>query len=157
MKITFLTVGKNSDREIENLINRYVSRLSHYVKFEIRSVADVKFGKTMTTSLQKEMEGKQILSVISSVAYVVLLDEKGKEYTSREFADKLNGYQLRGLREIVFVVGGPFGFSQDMYNRADELLSFSRMTLTHNMIRLFFVEQVYRAFTIIRGESYHHD
>ncbi len=157
MKITFLTVGKNTDRKIEELVARYTSRLAHYVKFEARALPDVKATKGMTTEHQKQTEGISILSALTPSDHVILLDERGDMPTSRGFADLIERHLLRGTRNLCFVVGGPYGFSPDVYARADSLLSLSRMTLTHEMVRLFFVEQVYRAFTIIRGESYHHD
>ena len=157
MTITLITIGKNSDKSIEELINRYVKRLSHYVKFETKCLPDAKTAKGDATDRQKQIEGANILAAIKPSDHVILLDERGVEYTSRGFAEMIDSHMLRGTRDIVFVVGGPFGFSQDVYNRANQLFSLSRMTLTHEMVRLFFVEQVYRAFTIIRGESYHHD
>lgn len=157
MKIILLTVGKNGDRQISQLIDRYVSRLGHYTRFEFRALPDVKTSASQTESQQKIAEGQAILDFIGQSDTVLLLDEKGKEYTSREFAGVVEKYQIRGTKNLVFVIGGPFGFSQAVYNRADGLVSLSKMTLTHEMVRLFFVEQLYRAFTIIRGENYHHD
>lgn len=157
MKITFLTVGKNSDRKIEELTDRYVSRLKHYVKFEHRVIADVKTGRNDSKERQKQLEGNQILAAFQPSDHVVLLDERGKEFTSTEFAALLDRHLVRGTKEIFFVVGGPFGFSPEVYARANAMLSLSRMTLTHEMVRLFFTEQLYRAFTIINGESYHHE
>lgn len=157
MKITFLNIGKNNDKEIQKLIERYVSRISHYVKFEQKILPDVRQSKSLSTEKQKEIEGKSILNVIGEGCYVVLLDERGKQYTSRGFAEMIERHLIRGTRELVFVVGGPFGFSEQVYDRADDMLSLSKMTLTHEMVRLFFTEQVYRVFTIIKGENYHHD
>lgn len=157
MKITFLSVGKNSDCKIEELIERYTGRLEHYVRFECRYINDIKGAKSMTPDRQKEAEGASILSAVTPSDYVVLLDERGKDPTSRGFAEMLERHLVTSTRDMVFVVGGPFGFSKAVYERANELMALSRMTLTHEMVRLFFVEQVYRAFTIIRGESYHHD
>lgn len=157
MKIILLTVGKNGDRQISQLIDRYVSRLEHYARFEFCALPDVKTSARQNESQQKIAEGQAILDFIGQSDTVFLLDEKGKEYTSREFAGVVEKYQIRGTKNLVFVIGGPFGFSQAVYNRADGLVSLSKMTLTHEMVRLFFVEQLYRAFTIIRGENYHHD
>ena len=157
MKITFLNIGKNNDKEIQKLIERYVSRISHYVKFEQKILPDVRQSKSLSTEKQKEIEGKSILNVIGEGCFVVLLDERGKQYTSRGFAEMIERHLIRGTRELVFVVGGPYGFSEQVYDRADDMLSLSKMTLTHEMVRLFFTEQVYRAFTIIKGENYHHD
>ena len=157
MKITFLNIGKNNDKEIQKLIERYVSRISHYVKFEQKILPDVRQSKSLSTEKQKEIEGKSILNVIGEGCFVVLLDERGKQYTSRGFAEMIERHLIRGTRDLVFVVGGPYGFSEQVYDRADDMLSLSKMTLTHEMVRLFFTEQVYRAFTIIKGENYHHD
>ncbi len=157
MKITFTVVGRNGDRAIEDLIDRYLKRLTHYVRFDVRQIADVKIPKSATADVQKELEGRAILASVDQSDHVVLLDERGKEPTSRGFAEIIERHMLSGTRNLVFVVGGPFGFSPDVYNRADSMIALSRLTLTHEMVRLFFVEQVYRAFTIIRGESYHHD
>lgn len=157
MKITFLTVGKNNDRKIEELIGRYTSRLSHYVKFEMRNIPDARIGRNDSVDRQKQLEGAALLASLRANDYVVLLDEKGEEPTSRKFAEMIDNHLARDSRDMVFVVGGPFGFSCEVYHRADRLMALSRMTLTHEMVRLFFVEQLYRAFTIIKGESYHHD
>lgn len=152
-----MTVGKNADRKIEELVARYCDRLKHYVKFEIVALPDCKITKGLSSAQQKSLEGQSILSAIKQNACVILLDEKGEQLTSLKFADMLNRHLVGDSRDIVFVVGGPYGFSQEVYARADKLLSLSKMTLTHEMVRLFFVEQLYRAFTIIRGESYHHE
>lgn len=156
MKITFMTVGKNADAMIQPLIDRYVRRLGHYVRFETRTLPDVKTGKNDTAERQKKLEGDLILGALRPSDHVVLLDERGKEMTSPGFAGMLGKHMLGGGADMVFVVGGPFGFSQAVYDRADRMMALSQMTLTHEMVRLFFVEQLYRAFTIIRGESYHH-
>lgn len=157
MKITLLTVGKNADRQIEDLIERYVKRLTHYVKFETRNLPDVRNSGKMTADIQKQIEGQNILAAIRREEYVVLLDERGETMTSREFSKFIGRHLLNATRDITFVVGGAYGFSKAVYDRADTMISLSRMTLTHEMVRLFFVEQVYRAFTILRGENYHHD
>lgn len=157
MKITFTVVGRNGDRAIEDLILRYLKRLSHYVRFETSLIADAKIPKSATPEIQKELEGKSLLASFDQSDYVILLDERGKGYTSRGFAELIEKHLVASTRNLVFVVGGPFGFSSEVYARANSMMSLSRLTLTHEMVRLFFVEQVYRAFTIIRGESYHHD
>lgn len=157
MKITLLTVGKNADLQIDNLIARYTERLKHYTRYEARSIPDAKPGKGSGMEQQKKAEGIAIIKALKPSDYVILLDERGTEYTSRQFADMLGKQITNSSRDIVFIVGGPFGFSQEVYDRADKLISLSKMTLTHEMVRLFFVEQLYRAFTIIKGESYHHD
>lgn len=150
-------MGRNRDKGVETLVARYEGRLSHYVRFEIRDLTDVRLKGAVSVERQKEAEGQSILGAVTTRDYVVLLDERGKEYTSRGFAEMIERQITTQSRDIVFVVGGPFGFSKAVYERADSMISLSRMTLTHEMVRLFFVEQIYRAFTIIRGESYHHD
>ena len=156
MKITLVTVGKTGDKNIEQLVGRYFERLTHYIKFEIKTIPDIKGGRSMTVDRQKTVEGESILKLLRPTDHVILLDERGKEYTSQGFADILALHLNHVTRDIVFVVGGPYGFSQPVYQRADDSMALSRMTLTHEMVRLFFVEQLYRAFTIIRGENYHH-
>lgn len=156
MKITFLTVGKNADKQIEELVSRYVSRLSHYVKFEHKCLPDVKLSKNDSTDRRKQLEGQNILAAIKESDHVVVLDERGNEPTSQQFAATIEKHLLQGTRDMVFVVGGPYGFSRPVYDRADRMMALSRMTLTHEMVRLFFVEQLYRAFTIINAENYHH-
>lgn len=157
MRITFTVVGRNGDRAIEELIDRYIKRLVHYVRFEVRQIADVKVPRSATSETQKELEGRAIIAILDPSDHVILLDERGKEPTSRGLAEMIDRHLVAGTRNLVFVVGGPFGFSPEVYARANAMLALSRLTLTHEMVRLFFVEQVYRAFTIIRGESYHHD
>ena len=158
MKITLLTVGKSSDKNIEALIGRYVDRLRHYVRFEIRCLPDPKGASGATEERRKDLEGSAILAALRPSDHVVLLDERGDQPTSRGFADMLGRHLAGSGRDMVFVVGGPFGFCDRVYDRAGgALMALSRMTLTHDMVRLFFVEQLYRAFTIVRGENYHHD
>lgn len=157
MKITLMTIGKNGDKELDKLFGRYVDRLSHYVKFETKCLPDAKVSKSDSVERQKEIEGRNILSAVSVNDFVVLLDEKGNQYSSLGFADYIEKHLIRGTRNLIFVIGGPYGFSQDVYNRSDLLISLSQMTLTHEMVRLFFIEQLYRAFTIIKGENYHHE
>lgn len=156
MKIILLTIGKNNDKTVEGLVRRYVERLVHYTKFEIHNLPDVKNVGTLGHERQKQLEGELILSFVKDDCHVVLLDERGKEFTSEKFARNIESHLIRGTRNLVFVTGGPFGFSPEVYNRADSMMALSQMTLTHEMVRLFFVEQIYRAFTIIRGENYHH-
>ena len=157
MKITLITIGKNTDASLQPLIERYMKRLAHYVKFELRCLPDIKISQKESTERQKALEGTAILGALKPSDHVILLDEKGKEPTSRQLAEIFQGHLNQGTRDLVFVIGGPFGFSPRVYERSNSLLALSRLTLTHEMVRLFFVEQVYRAFTIIRGESYHHD
>lgn len=157
MEIELLTIGKTTTDYIVKGIDVYLSRLRHYIPFTIASINDIKGNRKMSESQQKEAEGVEILNRLSASDLVVLLDERGKEYTSIQFADYLQKQMVSGRKKMVFVVGGPYGFSENVYNRADGKVSFSRMTFSHEMVRLFFVEQLYRGMTILRGEPYHHE
>lgn len=157
MKIQLYVVGKTTTSYIATAIETYVSRLKHYIPFELKIIADLKNARKLTTEQQSVQEGEQILSNINSGDFVILLDERGMEFTSREFAQFLEHRMATLSCNIVFVVGGPYGFSRQVYDRANYKISLSRMTFSHEMVRLFFVEQVYRAMTILRGEPYHHD
>jgi 23S rRNA (pseudouridine1915-N3)-methyltransferase len=157
MKITLLVIGKTNEDFIATGIQKYIKRLVHYVPFELKTLPDIKNTKGITESQQKEEEGKLFLGSILSGDYVVLLDEKGKDYTSRQFSEYIAKKMNTVPKNLIFVIGGPYGFSQAMYERANEKLSLSKMTFSHEMIRLFFVEQIYRAMTILKGEPYHHD
>ncbi|MDE5874562.1 MAG: 23S rRNA (pseudouridine(1915)-N(3))-methyltransferase RlmH [Muribaculaceae bacterium] len=156
MELVLLTVGKTTQSYVQAGIDEYTKRLKRYVTFRIESLPDIKGTKSLTEELQKEKEGQAILAYLTPSDYCVLLDEKGKEYTSVEFAEKISKLMGSGKKRIIFIVGGPYGFSKDIYLRADEKLSLSKMTFTHEMIRLFFTEQIYRSMTILRGEPYHH-
>lgn len=157
MDITLITVGKTTTSYIQTGIDEYCKRLKRYVPFSIKCLPDIKNSRKLTESQQKEEEGKVILSELSASDHVVLLDERGDMLTSRGFSEFLQKGMLGGKKRMVFIVGGPYGFSNQVYSRANALLSFSRMTFSHEMIRLFFTEQVYRAMTIMKGEPYHHD
>jgi 23S rRNA (pseudouridine1915-N3)-methyltransferase len=157
MKITLLVIGKTNEDFIATGIQKYIKRLVHYVPFELKTLPDIKNTKGITESQQKEEEGKLFLGSILSGDYVVLIDEKGKDYTSRQFSEYIAKKMNIVPKNLIFVIGGPYGFSQAMYERANEKLSLSKMTFNHEMIRLFFVEQIYRAMTILKGEPYHHD
>lgn len=157
MKITLVCIGKTRDSNIAQSIAGYSSRLTHYINFEFIALPDLKSTSKLTEQQQKEKEGAMILSSIQPSDRVILLDERGRMLTSREFAVALDRQMGSGLKRLVFVIGGPYGFSQAVYDRADSKLSLSKMTFSHEMVRLFFVEQVYRAMTILRGEPYHHD
>ena len=157
MKINLLCIGKTDDKEIKNLINYYLTRLPRHWNFEITEIPDVKNARNLTPDLLKKEEAKLFLNIIENTDLVVLLDEKGKQFTSREFAQKLDFYQNNSIKKICFLVGGAYGFSDEMYQRANEKLSISKMTFTHQMIRLFFVEQIYRADQILQGKPYHND
>ena len=157
MKINLLCIGKTDDKEIKNLINYYLTRLPRHWNFEITEIPDVKNARNLTPDLLKKEEAKLFLNKIENTDLVVLLDEKGKQFTSREFAQKLDSYQNNSIKKICFLVGGAYGFSDEMYQRANEKISISKMTFTHQMIRLFFVEQIYRADQILQGKPYHND
>jgi 23S rRNA (pseudouridine1915-N3)-methyltransferase len=157
MKINLLCIGKTDDKEIKNLINYYITRLPRHWNFEITEIPDVKNARNLTPDLLKKEESKLFFNIIENSDWVILLDEKGKQFTSREFAQKLDSYQNNSIKKICFLVGGAYGFSDEMYQRANEKLSISKMTFTHQMIRLFFVEQIYRADQILQDKPYHND
>lgn len=150
-------MGKTADPEINTLINYYRGRLPKYWNFEMIEIPDVKNAKNLTPDLLKKEEGKSFLHYIDNTDMVVILDEKGKQFTSREFANKIDGWMNASIKKVSFVVGGAYGFSDEMYERANEKISLSKMTFTHQMIRLFFVEQIYRADQILQGKPYHND
>jgi 23S rRNA (pseudouridine1915-N3)-methyltransferase len=156
MKITLLVVGKTTDSHIEALIQEYQKRLTHYLPFTLQIIPELKNTKALTSEQQKQAEGELILRTITPATDLILLDEHGKEYRSIEFADYIQKRMSSG-RDVVFVVGGPYGFSEAVYQRANGKISLSKMTFSHQMVRLFFVEQIYRAMTILRGEPYHHE
>ena len=155
MKITLLVVGKTTDARLEALISEYQERLKHYVPFELAVIPELKNAKNLTFEQQKSAEGEMILRAVGK-SQVVLLDEHGREYRSMEFAEYLNR-QMSSGQDVTFVVGGPYGFSPEVYARANGKISLSQMTFSHQMIRLLFVEQIYRAMTILRHEPYHHE
>jgi len=155
VKITLLTVGKTENNYLQQGIKVYIDRLGHYIKFDTIEVQLPAKLKSQNAELVKEAEGKIILKHFSSADMIILLDEKGKTYTSEEFATYLQRFMNAGVRNLMFVVGGAFGFSKEVYDAAQARLSLSAMTFSHQMVRLFFTEQLYRAFTIIRNEPYH--
>ncbi|MFD0932976.1 23S rRNA (pseudouridine(1915)-N(3))-methyltransferase RlmH [Psychroflexus salinarum] len=157
MTISLVLVGKTDNHHLEALIDDYKKRLSHFVNFEIIIIPDLKKRKNMEIELQKEKEGELILKKISTSDFVVLMDENGGEYSSTKLAGWLQKRMNTGLKNLVFVVGGPYGFSQEVYARGNQKLSLSKMTFSHQMIRLFFTEQLYRAFTILGNLPYHHE
>lgn len=156
MKLTLLLTGKTTDAHLQALIDDYVRRLGHYVPFTIQVLPDLKNAKALSIDQIKEQEGQLILKALSTNQEVLLLDEHGREFRSVEFADYLQRKMTSG-RDVVFVVGGPFGFSKAVYDRADGQVSISKMTFSHQMIRLLFTEQLYRAMTILHHEPYHHE
>ncbi len=157
MKILFLIIGKTNNKQLQLLIDDYESRLKHYISFETKIIPELKNTRNMPVAEQKEKEAELFLKQIDTGDDVVLLDEKGKHYSSVEFAGYLENKMNIATKRMIFVVGGPFGFSPAMYERANHLLSLSKMTFSHQMVRLFFTEQLYRAMTIIRGEKYHNE
>lgn len=157
MKINLLCIGKTDDKKISELISYYITRLPKHWNFEIVEIHDVKNARNLTPDLLKKEEAKLFNQNIENTDLVILLDEKGKEFTSREFAQKLDSYQNNSVKRICFLVGGAYGFSEEIYKRANEKISLSKMTFTHQMIRLFFVEQIYRADQILQGKPYHND
>lgn len=156
MKVTLLVVGKTTDSHIDALIQEYQKRLTHYLPFALQVIPELKNTKALSPEQQKQAEGDLILKAVTVNTDLILLDEHGKEFRSIEFADYLQKRMLSG-RDVVFVVGGPYGFADTVYQRANGKISLSKMTFSHQMVRLFFVEQSYRAMTILRGEPYHHE
>lgn len=156
MKTELILVGKTQNKHFVAGINDYVERLSHYMPFSVVTLPDLKATKNLSEEQQKEREGELILKQLTPADTVVLLDEHGKELRSVEYAEWLLKKQSSS-RKLVFVIGGPYGFSEAVYRRADDKLSLSRMTFSHQMVRLIFVEQLYRACTILKGEPYHHE
>ncbi len=156
MKITLLAIGKTDDKQLQTLIDTYTQRLKHYVPFSMEVIPDIKNSKNLSENQQKELEGQEILKRISPSDALVLLDEKGKTYTSVGFSEFLQKKMNSGLKNLVFVIGGPYGFSESVYGKAQGKVSLSSMTFSHQMVRLFFTEQLYRAYTILRNEPYHH-
>jgi 23S rRNA (pseudouridine1915-N3)-methyltransferase len=157
MRISLLTVGKTDEAYLKDGIEKYVKRLKHYTRLTLIEQDDLKNVKTLTREQQKGKEGELILKKVSPLDFLVLLDENGSQLTSRQFAAFLDKKTLASVSHIIFVIGGPYGFDQTVYDRADDKLSLSAMTFSHQMVRLFFVEQLYRAYTILKGEPYHHD
>ncbi|HYG16441.1 MAG TPA: 23S rRNA (pseudouridine(1915)-N(3))-methyltransferase RlmH [Bacteroidia bacterium] len=155
MKIRLIWTGKTADAYLDKGIAIYQSRLKHYCRFDIQTLPDIKNAKSLSKEELKEREGKQLLDALAPQDILVLLDETGKTYTSPQLADFVQKLLNRG-GTIVFVIGGAYGFSQEVYNRADTKLSLSPLTFSHQMVRLIFAEQLYRAFTIMKGEPYHH-
>ncbi|WP_311338639.1 23S rRNA (pseudouridine(1915)-N(3))-methyltransferase RlmH [Capnocytophaga leadbetteri] len=156
MNIKLIAVGKTDNPALQQLISTYEKRLSYYINFELQLLPDIKNSKSLSEEQQKIKEGELILSYVEPSHHLILLDERGKEYTSIAFADELQKKMNTGIKQLTFVIGGPYGFSQAIYQRANSKLSLSKLTFSHQMIRLFFVEQLYRAFTILRNEPYHH-
>ncbi|WP_420575133.1 23S rRNA (pseudouridine(1915)-N(3))-methyltransferase RlmH [Kordia sp.] len=156
MNIKLLAIGRTDDKQLQQLIDLYVKRLSHYVKFTLEIIPDLKNTKNLSESQQKEKEGELILKKLAPTDVLVLLDENGKQFSSVDFSNYLQKRMNAGIKTLVFVIGGPYGFSENVYAKAQGKVSLSKMTFSHQMVRLFVVEQIYRAFTILRNEPYHH-
>ncbi len=157
MKIKLIAIGKTDDKNLIHLIENYQKRLSHYVKFEFKVIPDIKKAKNLSETEQKEREGLLILKEITSTDQLILLDENGHEFRSVEFSRFMQKKMNSGIKQLVFVIGGPYGFSKTVYQKNQGKVSLSKMTFSHQMIRLFMVEQLYRAFTILKNEPYHHE
>ncbi|MFD2725652.1 23S rRNA (pseudouridine(1915)-N(3))-methyltransferase RlmH [Hyunsoonleella rubra] len=156
MTIKLLAIGKTDNKELIELVELYMQRLGHYVKFEFDIIPDLKKTKHLSENEQKQKEGELILKQINSTDVLVLLDENGKQLDSIAFSKHLQKHMNSGVKQLVYVIGGPYGFSEEVYKKANGKLSLSKMTFSHQMVRLFFVEQLYRGFTILRNEPYHH-
>ncbi|MBQ2143000.1 MAG: 23S rRNA (pseudouridine(1915)-N(3))-methyltransferase RlmH [Alistipes sp.] len=157
MNIELIVVGKTDMKEVEALVAMYTKRLNHYVKFAITTLADVRNTKNLSAAEQKRMEGEAILRLVTDSDHLMLLDEHGLVLRSIEFADLLQKRMSAGTKRLVFVIGGPYGFSDAVYQRANSKLSLSKMTFSHQIVRAIFTEQLYRAFTILKNEPYHHE
>ena len=157
MKMTLLTVGKTDVKWVKEGLDLYTSRLSHYIQFSVVEIPELKNVSALTHEQIKEKEGDLILKNIRPADELILMDEHGKEYRSIEFATMLQDKMARSGRDLVFVIGGAYGFSKAVYQRCDGKISLSKMTFSHQMVRTIFTEQLYRAFTIMKGEPYHHE
>jgi 23S rRNA (pseudouridine1915-N3)-methyltransferase len=156
MNIKLLAIGKTDNKDLQSLIDDYTKRLSFYIKFDLEIIPDIRNVKNLSESQQKEKEGELILSKITATDQLVLLDENGKTFSSVSFSEELQKKMNSGIKTLIFVIGGPYGFSETVYNKASGKISLSQMTFSHQMVRLFFIEQLYRGFTILRNEPYHH-
>ncbi len=157
MNLLLLTVGKTDVKWVKEGLDLYTSRLKHYVPFSIVEIPELKKVSALTKQQIKEKEGELILKQVAPSDTLILLDEHGREYRSLEFADYLEKQMASGAKNLVFTVGGAYGFSEEVYQRANGKISLSKMTFSHQMVRTIFVEQLYRAFTILKGEPYHHE
>lgn len=157
MKILLLVIGKTDEDYLITGIKKYVGRLGHYASFEMKEIPDIRNRKTLSEEQQKKAESFLLLSQFQPGDQVVLLDERGIQYTSVEFSEFLEKTMSSGVKRMVFVIGGPYGFAREVYEKANAKMSLSPMTFSHQMVRLIFVEQLYRAFTILKGERYHHE
>jgi 23S rRNA (pseudouridine1915-N3)-methyltransferase len=156
MNIKLIVIGKTDNKPLQTLIDDYTKRLSFYIKFDLETIPDIKNVKNLSESQQKEKEGELILSKVAPTDQLMLLDENGSTFSSIKFADYLQKKMNSGVKTLVFVIGGPYGFSDEVYKKAQGKVSLSEMTFSHQMVRLFFIEQLYRGFTILKNEPYHH-
>lgn len=156
MNVELIVVGKTDSKEVNSLVEEYKGRIGFYTRFGITVIPDVKNTRSMSEQQQKKSEGEAILKLLQPSDYVVLLDERGMQPTSEEFADWMQKRMASGCKRLVFIIGGPYGFSQEVYERAGGKISLSRMTFSHQIVRAIFAEQLYRAMTIINHEPYHH-
>lgn len=157
MKGVLIVVGKTTDKRFEAVTQEYIERIRHYIPFTVEVIPELKNTKGLSQDEQKKREGELIQKNLQPGDYVVLLDEHGSERSSMDFASWIQKKMAAGPKRLVFIVGGPYGFSDAIHQKGNEEISFSRMTLSHQMIRMFFVEQIYRAMTILNGEPYHHE
>ncbi|WP_147677557.1 23S rRNA (pseudouridine(1915)-N(3))-methyltransferase RlmH [Algibacter pacificus] len=156
MTIKLIAIGKTDNKQLLQLMTDYQKRLGFYIKFSIEIIPDIKNAKNLSEDLQKQKEGELILKKITNTDVLILLDENGKQFNSVDFSNYLQKHMNSGIKQLVFVIGGPYGFSDEIYKTAKGKISLSKMTFSHQMIRLFFIEQLYRGFTILRNEPYHH-
>ena len=156
MTIKLLIIGKTDNPNLQSLITDYQKRLNHYVNFDLEIIPDLKKVKHLTESQQKQKEGYFILSKLKTTDALILLDENGKQFDSLEFSNYLQKHMNSGLKQLVLVIGGPYGFSEEIYKKAQGKISLSKMTFSHQMVRSFIIEQLYRGFTILKNEPYHH-
>lgn len=157
MKITLIAIGKTEDKYLIEGIEKYLNRLKHYINFNMIIIPDVKNTKSLTEAQQKTKEAELILKQLNNSDVAVLLDEKGRKFSSIQFSQYINKQMVGSVQNLVFIIGGPYGFEESIYKRANSSISLSDMTFSHQMVRLFFVEQLYRAFTILKNEPYHHE
>ena len=156
MTIKLLAIGKTDNKQLKQLIDDYKKRLEFYIKFNFEIIPDIKNSKHLSKVQQKQKEGELILNKLNPADVLILLDENGKQLDSIAFSNYLQKHMNSGIKQLVFVIGGPYGFSQEVYNKAQGMLSLSKMTFSHQMVRLFIIEQLYRGFTILKNEPYHH-
>jgi len=156
MTIKLIAIGKTDNKQLQSLIEEYTKRLSFYIKFNLEIIPDIKNVKSLSEAQQKQKEGELILNKLSATDVLILLDENGKQHDSVGFSKYLQKHMNSGFKQLIFVIGGPYGFSEDVYNKAKGKVSLSKMTFSHQMVRLFIIEQLYRGFTILKNEPYHH-